>query len=320
MTKSRCIVATFLLLVAAASSAQTYPTRQVRLIVGFVAGSGTDLAARVVAQRLPEHLGQPVLVENRPGAGGAIAAEQVVRSAPDGHTLLMTAAADAVQPAIRKKMPFDVVRDLAPVTPVVAVPFLLVVHPVVPVRTAADLIAVARARPEKLNYASSGIGSSAHLAHEHFNSMAKLRIVHVPYKGSPEAITAVLSGQVDMGFTSVPPAQPLIDSGRLRALAISSDRRIAAYPDIPTVAESGLPGYRRVGWFGVSAPAGTSRDIVGRLNAAIVKIVATPDVRDGFNRQGLLPMTSTPEEFAAFIREEVAQNVKLVQAAGASAQ
>jgi len=307
-------------LAAAGAAAQTYPSRPIRIVVGFVAGSGTDLAARVIAQRLPEHVGQTALVENRPGAGGAIAAEQVVRAAPDGHTLLMTAAADAVQPAIRPKMPFDVLRDLAPITPVVAVPFLLVVHPVVPVRSAADLVKVARERPGQLNYASSGVGSSAHLAHELFNAMAQVRTVHVPYKGSPEAITAVLSGQVDMGFTSVPPAQPLIESGRLRALGVSSERRIAALPDVPTVAESGLPGYRRVGWFGVSAPAGTPREIVQRLNAVIVGIVATPQVRDGFSRQGLLPTTSTPEAFAEFIRDEVAQNVKLVRSAGATRQ
>src|SRR4051812_5649204 len=279
--------------------AQIYPVKPVRILVGFSAGGGTDVTARVLAQKLGEILSQSVLVDNRPGSGGMIATEMVSKAAPDGYTLLMIAAADVVQPAMRAKLNYDLERDFAPISNVVTVPFALVTHPSVPVRNVKELIALARARPGQLNYASSGIGSSAHLSNELFNSMAKVKITHVPYKGVSEGVTALAGGQIEMIFGSFPATLPLNEAGKIRMLAVSTLKRTAVMPSLPTVDEAGVPGYERYGWYGVVAPAGVGKDIIARLNAGIVKVVATPEMRDNFTKQGLDPQTNSPEQFAA---------------------
>ena len=299
--------------------AQTYPVKPVRILVGFSAGGGTDVTARVLAQKLGEYLGQSVVVENRPGSGGMIATEAVSKAAPDGYTLLLFAAADVVQPAMRAKLNYDLERDFAPVSNVVVVPFALVTHPSVPVRTVKDLIALARARPGQLNYASSGIGSSAHLSNELFNAMAKVKITHVPYKGVSEGVTALAGGQIEMIFGSFPATLPLNEAGKIRMLAVSTLKRTAVMPSLPTVDEAGVPGYERYGWYGVTAPAGVGKDVIARLNAGIVKVVATPEMRDTFTKQGLDPQTNTPEQYAAFIRSELVQTAKLIKESGAQA-
>jgi tripartite-type tricarboxylate transporter receptor subunit TctC len=297
--------------------AQNYPVRTVRILVGFSAGGGTDISARGAAQKMTEILGQPVVVENRPGSGGMIATEAVAKAAPDGYTLLMAAPADTVQPALRTKLPYDFERDLTPVSLVVTAPFALVVHPSVPARNVKELIELARAKPGQLNYASSGIGSSAHMSNEMFNSMAKVNIVHVPYKGVSEGLIAVAGGGVDMVFASFPPVLPLAEARKIKVLAVSTLKRTALMPSLPTISESGLPGYERYGWYGVMSPSAVPKDIIARLNAAIVKAVATPELRESLSSQGLEPFSNTPEQFAAFLSRELAQNGAIIRATNA---
>lgn len=297
-------------------SGQTYPAKPVRIMVGFAAGGASDITARMLAPKLSELLGQQIIIENRGGSGGMLATDAVAKSPADGYTLLLMPAADAVQPALRRKLPYDLERDFAPVSRAVFGPWFLVVHPSVPVRGAKELVALARASPGKLNYASSGVGSSAHMANELFNSLAKVNLVHVPYKGASDGVTAVASGEVDMIFASIPASLPLLAAKRVKALAVTTGQRTPLAPAMPTLNESGVPGYDRSGWYGVLAPANVPRDIITRLNAAIVKIVNTPEMKDAFMKQGLDPATSTAEEFGAFIRSEIAQNIKLVKAAG----
>jgi tripartite-type tricarboxylate transporter receptor subunit TctC len=296
--------------------AQTYPSKAVRVIMGTAAGGTGDISARMVTQKMAENLGQPVVVENRPGAGGAIADEAVARSQPDGHTLLYAAGAITTLPALRAKLPYDVERDLAPISLLVHTVFTLAVHPSVPVRDAQGLIALARARPGKLTFGSPGIGSSGHLAGEAFCMMAGVKILHVPYKGAPEAVVGVVAGEIDVGVPSVTTALPLVNQGKLKVLAVSTLKRSALMPSVPTLDESGLKGYQRSGWNGFLAPAGVPREIITRLNTLIVKIANTPEIREAMVKQGLEVQTTTPEEFAAFIRSERAQNAKLVKFAG----
>ncbi|MBI1988484.1 MAG: tripartite tricarboxylate transporter substrate binding protein [Betaproteobacteria bacterium] len=300
--------------------AQNYPSKPVRILVGFAAGGGTDTAARMVAQKLFESLGQPVVVENRSGSGGIIATEAVAKAAPDGHTLLMMAAADSIQPAMRLKMPYELPKDFSPISLVVTGAFVLVIHPSVPARNVKELIAIARNRPGQLNYATSGIGSSAHLAAELMNSLAKIKTIHVPYKGVSQGVVGVASGEADMIFASVTAAQPLIDSGRLRPIAMSTAKRSALMPNMPTLHESGVPGYDRTGWYGMMGPAGLPRDVLTKLNASIVKAVNTPEMKAAFFKQGLEAETNTPEQFTEMIRREVEQNIKLARAAGIKPQ
>ena len=306
-------------LAADGTLAQNYPVKPVRIVVGFVPGGGADSAARLLAQRLPEALGQQVIVENRPGAGGMIAGDLVAKAPADGYTRLMISAPDSVLPALRKEMPYDIMKDFSHVSLVATGPFVLVVHPVVPARTVKECIALARAQPGKLNFASSGIGSSGHISGELYNAMAKIKVVHVPYKGSAEGVSATAAGEVDMVFAPVATAQALGSVGKVRALGVSSRERFPTLPDVPTINESGLPGFERYGWCGVTAPAQTPRDIVVKLNAAIVKAVNTPALHSAFVNQGMLPKTGTPEQFTAFVRDEVAQSAKVVKASGATA-
>lgn len=301
---------------ASTGSGQAYPAKPVKIMVGFAAGGASDITARMLAPKLSELLGQQIIIENRGGSGGMLATDAVAKSPADGYTLLLMPAADAVQPALRRKLPYDLERDFTPVSRAVFGPWFLVVHPSVPVRNVKELVTLARATPGKLNYASSGIGSSAHMANELFNALAKVNVVHVPYKGTSDGVTAVASGEVDMIFASIPASLPLLAAKRVKALAVTTGQRTPLAPTMPTLNESGVPGYDRSGWYGVLAPANVPRDIIMRLNAAIVKIVNTPEMKDAFMKQGLDPATSTPEAFATFIRDEVAQNIKLVKAAG----
>lgn len=302
--------------VQAQSAAAAYPAKPVKFMVGFAAGGAADITARMLAPKLSELLGQQFFIENRGGAGGLLGTDAVAKSAPDGYTLLLMPAADTVQPAVRRKLPYDLERDFTPVSRVVYGPWFLVVHPSVPARSAKEFVALARKNPGKLNYATSGVGSSAHMAAELFNALAKVETVHVPYKGISEGVTAVASGEVDLIFSSIPASLPLLNAKRVRALGVTTAQRTALAPDMPTLHESGVPGYDRSGWYGVLAPAHVPRDIITRLNAAIVKIVNTAELKAAFMKQGLDPATSTPEEFGAFIRNEIAQNIKLVKAAG----
>jgi tripartite-type tricarboxylate transporter receptor subunit TctC len=314
------IAATCLAAAAGTACAQAYPSKPVRLFVGFSAGAAPDVIARLMTPTLSQMFGQTWIVENRGGAGGSLATEAVSKSPPDGHTLLMMAAADTMQPALRPKLPYDLERDFAPVTMLVSGMSVMTVHPSVPVKNIRELIALARANPGKLNYGSSGIGSSSHLMGELFNQMANVKMTHVPYKGSAESATATAAGQIEISFPSVASVAPLIDAGKLRAIAVTSSRRAVSFPNLPTVDESGLPGYDRRSWFGVIAPAGLSRDIIAQLNAALGKVVSSAEMVAALNKQGLEPQPGTPEQFAAFIRSEIAQNAKLIKLAGARSE
>lgn len=302
------------------ASAQNYPVRPIRMVVGYVPGGAVDITARLLGQKLSEHLGQPVIIENRPGASGSLADERVARSSPDGYTLLTIPASATVQPALRSNLPYDLERDFAPVSLVVIGPYALVIHVLVPARSVKELIALARAQPGKLNYGSAGIGSSQHLTGELFNSMARVAITHVPFKGSGESSVANAAGHVQISFPSITAALPLMDAGKLRLLAVTSRTRTSLMPAVPTLNESGLPGYDRSGWYGVLAPAGVPGRVVAQLNAAIGRIVGAPEVSEAFKKQGLEPQPGTPEEFARRIRSEIAQNAILVKQAGAKAE
>ena len=301
---------------------QTYPVKPVRMVVGFSPGGVADVTARLLAQKLAEPLGQPVVVENRAGASGAIATERVAASPADGYTLLAMTAADTVIPALRAKLPYDLERDFAPVSLVAIAPFLLVVHPSVPAQNVKELIALARSRPGKLSYGSVGVGSTPHLSAEALKMMAGVDIVHVPYKGGADNVIANATGEVDMVFASIPSLLPLIGSGkpRLRPLAVTSTRRASVMPEIPTLGESGLPGYNRSSWVGILTPSATPRDIVVRLSSAIGKAVNAPEMRQAFTRHGLEPQTNTPEQFTAYIQGELAQNSKLIKFIGVSVE
>ena len=296
--------------------AQQYPAKPIKVIVGFAAGGASDVTARMLAPRLTQLLGQPVVIENRLGSGGAIATEFVAKAPPDGYAVLLMPAADAVQPAVRRKLPYDLERDFLPVARIVLGPWVVVVNPSVPARSVQELLALARANPGKLNYASSGIGSSAHLTTELFSSLARVKLVHIPYKGVSDGVVAIATGQADMIFASYPAAQPLLQVNKVRPLAVSIGTRWVIMPTIPTLAEAGLKGFDRSGWYGMLVPAATPREVVARLNSAIVAIVNTPEMADALRKQGLEPSTSTPEEFGAFIRNEVAQNIRIAKDAG----
>jgi tripartite-type tricarboxylate transporter receptor subunit TctC len=291
------------------------------MIVAFPPGGGTDILGRMLAQRLGETLGQNVVVENRGGAGGNVGTEAAVRAAPDGYTILMgNVAPNAINVSLYRNLPFDPVADFAPVSLVAATPNLLVVHPSTAARTVKELIALARARPGTLNFASAGNGSSSHLAGELFRVLAGAEIVHVPYKGAGPAMLDVLSGQVQLYFATLPAALPHVKSGKLAAVALTSARRSPALADLPTVAESGVPGYEASTWYGVLAPARTPAGVIERLHGDIVRILAQPEFRERLQAQGFDPVGSSPEEFRAFIRSEIAKWGKVVRDAGIRAE
>ncbi len=305
----------------AAAAADAYPAKPVRFVVAFPPGGGTDIIARSIAQKLAERIAQQVVVDNRPGAGGNIGTDMVAKSAPDGYTLLMGSAGPlAINASLFGKMPFDPIKDLAPVTLAASTPNVLVVHPALRAATLKELIALAKARPGEINFASSGHGTPAHLAGELFNLMAGIKMVHVPYKGAAPALADLLGGQVQIMFSTMPPALPHVRDGKLRALAVTSAKRSPAAPELPTVDETALPGFEANTWHGVVVPAGTPGAIVARLNREIVAILHLPDVVERFSSQGAEALGSTPEEFAAYIKSETLKWAKVVRDSGAKAE
>ena len=314
----RWILGLLLGLVFALASAQSYPTKPIRLVVPFPPGGATDILARDVAQKLTEAWGQSVIVDNRPGAGGNIGSELVAKSAPDGYTLEMgTVGTHAINASLYAKMPYDHVKDFTPVILVAGVPNVLVVNPSVPANSVAELIAYAKANPGKLNFASSGNGTSIHLSGELFKVMAGVQIMHIPYKGSTPALQDLLAGQVQMMFDNLPPSLPQIKAGKLRALAVTSLTRAPALPDVPTLSEAGLPGFEASSWFGILAPAGTPAPIVAKLNAEIAKYLATPEAKEKLAKQGANAAGGTPDDFAKHIAAETAKWAKVVKDSGA---
>ncbi|HEY3179414.1 MAG TPA: tripartite tricarboxylate transporter substrate binding protein [Casimicrobiaceae bacterium] len=315
---ARSLAAALLVVSAPHALAQAaYPTKPVRLVVPFPAGGTTDLLARAAAQKLSEAWGQQVIVDNRPGAAGNIGAELVAKSAPDGYTLLMgTVGTHAINASLYAKMPYDHVKDFTPVILVAGVPNVLVVNPQVPVNTVPELIAYAKANPGKLNFASSGSGTSIHLSGELFKTMTGVQMTHVPYKGSAPALTDLIGGQVQLMFDNLPSSLAFIKAGKLRAIAVTSTTRAAALPDVPTVADT-VPGFEASSWFGVLAPAGTPRDIVMKINGEIAKWLASPDAKEKLAAQGANVAGGTPEDFTKHIQAETAKWSKVVKESGA---
>jgi tripartite-type tricarboxylate transporter receptor subunit TctC len=301
---------------AATVLAQNYPVRPVRLVVPSSPGGGTDITARIIAPELSKLLGQQVVVENRPGAGTMIGGEVVAKSPPDGYTLLMGISTLAINPAVYKKVPYDALRDLAPITQAVAVPNVIVGHPTLPAKNVKELIALARSRPGDLTFASAGIGTSPHLSMELFLSMTRTKMLHVPYKGSGPGITDLLAGHVQVMAPNMLSGYPHIKTGRMRAYGVTGSKRTLGAPEIPTIAESGVPGYEAVQWYGVLAPAATPRPIVQRLHDDIVRILQLPNVRELLVKDGGEPVGSTPEQFAAFIKAETVKWARVVKDAG----
>lgn len=300
-----------------AAIAQTaYPAKPVRLVVGFSPGGGQDIAARILARHLSASWGQSVVVDNRAGANGMIAAAAVAAAAPDGYTLHMFTANDTVNAGARAKLPFDTLRDLAPVTSVSSSPYLLGVHPALPVKTAAELIAFAKKRPGELHYGSSGSGSPIHLSTALFNRMAGLDMVHVPYKGIAPALVDLVSGQIQVAMASLASFMQHYKAGRVKVLAVTGETRSAQLPHVPTIAESGLPGYEASTWNGIMAPGKTSPAIVGAMNRELVRLLALPEVRDAFLTLGTEPKSSTPEAFGNQVKSEIAKWGSLVKAMG----
>ena len=297
--------------------AQAYPAKPIRLVVPFPPGGSTDIVARIVAQKLSERLGQQVVVENRGGAGGTIGTEVVAKAAPDGYTLVLgTTSTHVVAPSVYGKIGYDPVKDFAPVSLVAVTPYLLVVNPSVNVKSLSEFVAYVKARPGKLNYASAGTGSTTHLAMEMLKSAAGLYIVHIPYNGNGPAGTAVIAGQVEMLFGSLPAVLPHAKSGRVRALAVGTPKRSPSLPDVPTVAESGFPGFDASLWLAVMAPAGTPAPVVDRLHREILAAIGAPDTADALNKAGAEPITSTPAELSAMVRNGIDKYAKVVKQAG----
>jgi tripartite-type tricarboxylate transporter receptor subunit TctC len=314
----RIVLAGLLATLASGAWAQAYPTKPIRLVVPFPPGGATDILARAVAQKLTDKWGQPVVVDNRPGAGGNIGSELVAKAAPDGYTLEMgTVGTHAINASLYAKMPYDHVKDFAPVILVAGVPNVLEVNPSLPVNTVQELIAYAKANPGKLNFASSGNGTSIHLAGELFKVMAGVQMTHIPYKGSGPALQDLIGGQVQLMFDNLPPSLPQIKAGKLRALAVTSSTRSPALPDTPTIAESGLPGYEASSWFGVLAPAGTPPAIIAKLNAEIAAWLATPEAKEKMVALGANIGGGSPEDFAKHIAAETAKWQKVVKESGA---
>jgi len=305
-----------LIAASTATLAQSYPTRPVRLIVPTSPGGGTDITARAIAPKLSDYLGQQVVVENRAGASTIIGNELVARAAPDGYTLLMGISSLAILPYLHAKIPYDVAKDYAPVSQAVVLPNILVAHTSLPARSVRELIAFARARPGEINFAAGSAGSNPHLAMEMLLAMTGLKMVHVPYKGQGPALIDTMAGQVSLLMANLMAALPVVKSGRLRAIGVTSVKRASAAPDVPSIAEAGVPGYEVVQWFGVLAPAHTPREIVAKLHAATVRALQDPGVKQRFISDGSEPVGNTPEEFAAVIRGDLKKWESVIRDAG----
>ena len=300
------------------ASAQTYPTKPIKIVATFAPGGASDILARIIGQKLTESWGQPVIVENRAGAGGIVGTEYVARSTPDGYTLVVGyIGTHAVNPSLYAKLSYDAVSDFAPVAFLASIPSALVVHPSVPAKSVQELIALAKSKPGQLNYGSGGVGTAPHLAAELFKTLTGVNMVHIPYKGSGPAVADLLSGQISLMFNTMIQTIPHVKEGTVRALAITGATRSDALPDLPTIAEAGVPGYDMVGWFGILAPAGTPKDVVSKLNTEIVRILNMPDVKTRLSDLGAEPTKIvSPEQFADYIKAEIAKWRDVVQSSG----
>ncbi len=308
-----------LALVPTVHAADAYPSKPIRIVVGFPSGGAPDILARIFSEKIS--LGQPVVVDNKPGAGGNIGGEAVAKSAPDGYTLALgTVGTHSINGALYSKMPYDMVKDFVPVILLASTPNVLVVHPSVPAKNVQELIALAKSKPGQLTFGTPGVGTSLHVAGELFNTMAGTRITHVPYKGRAMAIPDLLGGQITMMFDNLPSALPVVKEGKLRALGVTSAQRSASAPDIPTIAEQGLPGYEATSWFAVFAPAHTPKDVVAKLNSELNRIFTLPDVQAKLKTLGLDPILGTPEKLADYQRSEMAKWAKVVKDSGAKAE
>ncbi len=310
------VVAAMMLPALPVVAQSNYPARTVRLIVPSSPGGGTDISARILAPQLTQFLGQQVIVENRPGAGTMIGGEAVARATPDGYTLLMGISTLAINPAMYKKVPYDALKDLAPISQAVSLSNVLVIHPSMPSRDLKAFIAFAKTRPGQINFASAGVGTSPHLSMELFLVLAKLKMLHVPYKGSGPGVTDLVAGHVPVMMPNMLSAQPHIKSGRLRALGVTGTKRAPGADDIPTIAEAGVPGYEAVQWYGVLAPAGTPGEIIAKLHTGVVRGLQNPEVRKRLNNDGAEAVGSSPTEFAAYIRAETEKWARVIKAAG----
>jgi tripartite-type tricarboxylate transporter receptor subunit TctC len=305
-------------LMAGTTQAQTYPSRPIRLVLPFAAGGLVDVPGRILAQKLTESLGQPLVVENRPGAGSTIGADYVAKSRPDGYTLMITSTTHVISANFYKPLPYDALRDFAPVMKLAEGPYVLVVHPGLPSKSVQELVALAKSRPGRIDYGSSGNGSSQHLVAALFAAMTGVQLNHVPYKGSDRATQDLIGGQVSVGFLGTPGALPHLRSGRLRALAVSTAKRSAELPEVPTMQEAGVPGYEATIWLGLFAPAGTPRDVLAKLHAEIAKVLAAPEACAGVAATGLEVSLSTADEFSTFVRSEHEKWGKVVRDTGAT--
>ena len=313
-----CVLAGGVSLAPLPGSAQAYPTKPIRLVVPFPPGGSLDVVARAIGQKLTEAWGQPVVIDNRPGAGGNIGADLVAKSAPDGYTILEGAlSTHAVNVSLYRKMPYDPIKDFAPITLVATTPNVLVLSPTLPVNSVSELIAYAKARPGALSFGSGSNGSAGHLAGELFKAEAGVDMVHIPYKGGAPALQALLAGDTQLMFDNLANSTPQLKAGRLKALAVTTARRSALIPELPTLAETGLPGFDIYTWWGFMAPAGTPKEIIAKWNAEVTRILATPEMKAFFAQQGAEPAPTTPEQFAALIRSEIPKYAKIVKDSGA---
>jgi tripartite-type tricarboxylate transporter receptor subunit TctC len=300
--------------------AQTYPSKPVRFILPFPPGGPTDILGRIIGQKLAERLGQPFVPENRPGSGGNIGIELAAQAKPDGYTIVLTTSTLAISPSLYKKMNYDPVKDLAPISLVAEIPNVLCVRSGLPVKNLKELIAYAKANPGKVNYGTGGVGTSVHFANEIFKSLTKIDTVHVPYKGTTLAMLGLVGGEVDMIVIAVPQALPHLQAGKAWALAVLSDKRVPSIPDVPTTREAGVDNFELTTWYGILAPAGTPRDIIARLNAEWVKVAAMPDTRDKIHKAGLEPQSSNPEQFFEFLKTEIVRYGKIAKEANLSVE
>ncbi|MGZ5119282.1 MAG: tripartite tricarboxylate transporter substrate binding protein [Burkholderiales bacterium] len=314
------LAATLVFSLAATASAQSYPDHPVRVVVPFPAAGGTDILARLLVQRMAERLGANFVIDNRAGAGGTIGTEIVAKATPDGYTILVASSSHTINPSVYKKIGYDPARDFAPVTLIASGPGLLVVHPSVPAKNVKELIALAKSRPGQLIYASAGNGTPPHLAAELFKSMADVDLVHIPYKGNVPAFVDLLSGAVSLSFPTITSGLPQVRSGKLRALGVTSKERSTVVPDVPTIAESGLPGYEATTWYGMLAPAKTRTLIITKLHDQMIEVLKLPDIREKLLAQGLEPVGNRPDQFAAIISMELVKWSKVVAAAGVKAE
>ena len=313
-----CRIALAAMCIAGPAAAQNYPSGPMRLVVPFPPGGGTDILARAIAQKLNEAWGVPVVVDNRGGANGTIGAALVAKAAPDGHTMLIVPSGFAVNPSIYKNLPFDSLKDLAPVTELAASPLILTLHPSFPPKSVKELIAFLKTHPET-NYGSSGNGSPPHIATELFKLMTGTKMTHIPYKGAGPATVDLIAGQIPIYFMNALSAAPYIKSGRLRALGVTTDKRFAAFPDIPTIAEAGVAGYSMSNWYGMLVTGGSPRPAVNKLQAEVVRILNLKELKERLSSEGAEVVGSTPEQFTAFLKDEMAKNAKIVKASGMTA-